>query len=878
MNKEKEYIVPMMFKLEDEIYADIYFLSMPKILKEKLMDLEEKSNIKFNRSFHYLPLNSLKKLFVTYLDGVVDMKAVSNNTIDDRWIVADREINTNLVTNIIINWIEAFYIEETELEKKRKNSDEVKEYAKSICEELEKIDFTESVRKENLLLFKKGINYDKDGFRILPLLVINNIIGTDIDINGQNTKFYYSGKNEIVTNPTDLKDVKDKDYFSYAANFSVQTLPPKNEAYLNVNISIRRWISRNEEEIKPFLDTEKTVYLKIEGQDKCKLQPMRIKYDSSSKKIDWVFSDKKCYYTCYDKSSNNSLNNPEDILIKPEEYINNALIPFEYGMGNSGKKIKHNMDAGESFSDYKTIFLDIMSKLPFKTNETTLEAIKLQHRNENADSYFNDYFEIKNKDRFNQVLDSALFGEKLTVEIWYNGGNENIVKEFKKFLNNHLYGTDSIIATRDLGEFSEALELKKENSQKNLEGFNERVDLIENNIEHTNKPTLAFIILPGPDEFKLKDSNGNEKKDGRVDPKGALRIGFAHTGRLTQFITPEAFNEVEKKRQNKIKNYNIKMKQYEDGEIENVPKSLQRNTNYNQIIKNTILDGYRQLGILSDVSKKKLLRNTIISGIYVCNYKNTKNGTTLEPFTIMITCDFEKMQIKAYTKMETVMEYPYWKFILELSNEVCKKGRNRRIKTSGNGVIKCFEKLINDEKNHLIVVEADGTSRKLIKGISNSEIVKHLDEDQKQIKELYIEDFEGGTITADRLSNISLLRVRVNNEVSDYYPGKNEKQEFMNKNGVYKYEDIYYSLDTRTERENMTFDEKESRINNNSAFTHRNIEEIYPMYVGDNFTSKEHCVLNIHNLRRASIQFETQKTILPLPLHLAKLIIDDYII
>lgn len=878
MNKDKEYIVPMMFKLDDEIYADVYFLPMPKSLKEKLLNLEEKSNAKFNRSYHYLPLNSLKKLFVTHLDGVVDMKDVSNNTVDDRWIVSDREINTNLVMNIIRSWIEAFYIEETELEKKRKNNDEVKEYANRICEELKDVDFSQNVRKENLLLFNKGRNYDKDGFRILPLLVVNNIIGTDISINGQKTKFYYSGKNEIVTNPTGLKDINDKDYFSYVVNFSVQTLPPKNESYLNINISIRRWISRNEEEIKPFLDTEKTVYLKVGGEDNYKLQPMRIKYNFLSKKIDWVLSDKECYSVCYDNSNDDNLNDPEDILIKPQLYIQKALIPFEYGMGNAGKKIKHNMHAGEPFADYKTIFIDIMSKIPFKIEEEPLEAIKLQYNNENPKSYFDDYFNIENKERFHQVLQSALFEEQLTVEIWYNGGSEKIVEQLKYFLSNHLEDTATIITTRDLGEFSECLELKNVNSKKNLEGFNDRIDLIENNIEHTNKPTLAFVILAGPGEFKIKDSNGNEKSDSRVDPKHAIRIGFAHTGRLTQFITPEAFYEAEKKRLNKIERYKIKMKEYEEGKSEKEPKSLYKSDNYNQVIKNTILDGYRQLGILTDVSKRKMLKNTVVSGIYVCNYINTKNGTTLEPFAIMVTCDFEKMQIKAFAKMETVIEYPYWKFILELSNEACKKGRNRRIKTSGNGVIKCFEKLIKDEKNHLVVIIADGTSRKLIKGISNSEIIKYLDEDKKQINELYIDNFEGGIITTDKLNNISLIRMRVNNEVPDYYPGKNEKQEFMNKSGVYKYEDVYYSLDTRTERESHTLDEKESRVINNSAFTHRNIEEIYPMYVGDNFNNIEHCILNIHNLRKASIQFETQKTVLPLPLHLAKLIIDDYII
>jgi hypothetical protein len=48
------------------------------------------------------------------------------------------------------------------------------------------------------------------------------------------------------------------------------------------------------------------------------------------------------------------------------------------------------------------------------------------------------------------------------------------------------------------------------------------------------------------------------------------------------------------------------------------------------------------------------------------------------------------------------------------------------------------------------------------------------------------------------------------------------------------------------------------------------------MYISD--SSKElDCVRDIHNLRKASIQYEAGKTILPMPLHLAKLL-EEYMI
>ena len=52
--------------------------------------------------------------------------------------------------------------------------------------------------------------------------------------------------------------------------------------------------------------------------------------------------------------------------------------------------------------------------------------------------------------------------------------------------------------------------------------------------------------------------------------------------------------------------------------------------------------------------------------------------------------------------------------------------------------------------------------------------------------------------------------------------------------------------------------------------------EIYPIYISNDI-KKLDCVKDIHNLRSASIQYEAAKTILPMPLHLGKLL-EEYFI
>ena len=67
-----------------------------------------------------------------------------------------------------------------------------------------------------------------------------------------------------------------------------------------------------------------------------------------------------------------------------------------------------------------------------------------------------------------------------------------------------------------------------------------------------------------------------------------------------------------------------------------------------------------------------------------------------------------------------------------------------------------------------------------------------------------------------------------------------------------------------------------TKLTDDGAFTHRNIIEIYPMYISGREKELD-CVKDIHNLRNASIQYEAGKTILPMPLHLAKLL-EEYFI
>lgn len=176
------------------------------------------------------------------------------------------------------------------------------------------------------------------------------------------------------------------------------------------------------------------------------------------------------------------------------------------------------------------------------------------------------------------------------------------------------------------------------------------------------------------------------------------------------------------------------------------------------------------------------------------------------------------------------------------------------------------------DKQYEIMIVADGTSRKVVEGITNKEIREAYDEQSGNVSRVGVNGKKGFVINLEDYHNIDFIRLRINDEVPDYIPSPNDEQKtFGESSGVYRFDSVYYSKDSRTQAEYKNTKQNTTKLEDDKAFTHRNIIEIYPMYVWDK-TKELDCIRDVHNLRNASIQYEAGKTILPLPLHLAKLL------
>lgn len=866
--KKEEYLYPMTIKIEKRICEKVYFLSFPKKIKEMLIRLEQSSNIKFNPQYN-LPTNSLKKMMVSHMPGVTDMKMISAKSDDSKWLISFNEININLVVRILRVWIEAFYIDESELDKKRNNNDDVKRLAKELSKEIV-IEAFEPTFSEEIVLFENGKAVDSIAYTVLPMKIVHVLTGRKISFMDEEVELFYSNRNEVITNPLIYKDKKDLDYRSYVINFSVQTLPPYNEAYLNVDISIRRWISRNESNKVPYLPIEKNCYIKVGTH---KLQSIAASYSASVGTVVWKNGDYKCYNACY---SQYGIPDFEEVIISPEAYMSGDImdiyIPFQYGIDG----IQHNTDNGKTFKDSEILFQVIRENIDNLNTADTSKALKISESNKPT-SYFDDKFLLKNNSKFASALSNALLQQRLTIEIWYSSGQEDVREALLKILNNHMRDTNTIIQVYKLEDLDKPLQVENKKAKVNLNGFELRVQEVQRRLQASEGPILSFIILENKDSFRTEGI-----VEELLDPKKALRVGFAKMGRITQFITPRGYRETEQRNKIEIEKYNKRVQAFEKGELDKKPRALGKNYYINTNVQHAILDGYRQLGVLCDVSKNKDLMGKKVTGIYVCNYKNTIYGKSIQSFPILITCDFEKGCISAFCDLIEQVDIPYWKFLLGMSNLTSKveMGTSRSIKSSATVLTRRISRLIAKGEEHILVITADGTSRKLIKGIANTEIAEAVDVEKEQVTKLYINDELNGTIDLSKVDNLSIVRLRVNDEVPDYYPTKSEKnsKNYKSMSGVFQFKQVYYSLDAKSSSEKDTLKGDHSKVDKDQRYSHRNLVEIYPLFTSDKSEETIISVMKaVHDLREAALQYESGKTILPLPLHLAKKV-EEYII
>ena len=846
MGKNNKIIYPMMFKINRYIAEDIYYITLPQIIKQKWYEVEKTlqgSNTEFNFN-----IQSLQRLLETNLNNIVDISKVSVNSDDTKWIKSFKKIDIEKLIACFKIWVRNQYIEDNidTFKNRKKPTQKTRELAEELILLIKKENFDEQ-SKERITLFENGQVTNREAYNLYILRIMNDLVGRQIDIKNVTSKLLYSRKNELITDTHDIKYLDS--YISFVINLSLQTLPPKNEVYLNVDLSIRRWANnkKNKYEKNKFLPNKKNCYVRVDDN---KMQVLTGEYSLKYKKLVWSDIDYKCFKQC-----NVLCKIPEfdNLLSELDKYNkgqkNDVLVPYKDDI----KWIDTKYKAGVTFNDRDTIYNYIKDYLIEKDEfDKDIEAIQLRSTPIGDPEKFIDESWNIDRELFLNQLDKAIDNKILSVEVYidkeaikeYGLELDKLKVDISTYLNKYLSNSKHKIVFKTEYNFIRQLDI----GNNEYFGVEKRIKEIENKLKNVTEPTLSLVFIKNKEYYSKLDIKNNR------DPKLAIRSGFALMGRLTQFITYENYSNEVIRIEQLIKN----TKAEEIKEKEKINKILQAAT----------LDGFRQLGVVFNYTNRKALKNKDIVGIHITKNKKNIYNKKIKPFPIIIRYDVENSKIYAYCDLVDKVEVSYWKLNLALAKLIADREVETFIKDNllELSLYKRLDRMIEKNNKELIVI-VDSNARGFIKGISNIEIANQY---KKNTEEYNLMIRENKVLNISKKDNILLIRLRHNGEVPSYIPFKNKNNDYNQSSGIYKYDEVYYIIESKPKHEGLGYKQHMSKVDSISSFSHRRMIEVFPIFMSDESEkNKKDTISILRKLKSNSIQFDSKELILPLPLHLA---------
>ena len=185
-------------------------------------------------------------------------------------------------------------------------------------------------------------------------------------------------------------------------------------------------------------------------------------------------------------------------------------------------------------------------------------------------------------------------------------------------------------------------------------------------------PTACIVVLPGAESYKPKG------KDDGGDPKRALRIAFAKTGRLTQFIEPE---------------------DSKDG-----PEIRARVA---------VRDLMRQLGFVPEPARNSRGIDISIPAIGLKVY-NSGNGKARASFPYCVRQDMRSGAVTVYCPLLPDGSLPYWRALIEFARlsgsegfpDSCKRANGMALKRMLHGIVRA-----TGDRPELLLVNSYGRIR-----------------------------------------------------------------------------------------------------------------------------------------------------------------------
>ena len=427
--------------------------------------------------------------------------------------------------------------------------------------------------------------------------------------------------------------------------------------------------------------------------------------------------------------------------------------------------------------------------------------------------------------------------DALTIEIYGhetdNDLKQQIIAEIEKHLGTE---TDSSlfpiqILNKELGALGDMMH---DNS---YEEHSARIKEISSSIPKSDTITGAIIILENSSELE-------------GDPKHALRAGFADINRVTQFITPA--KDDEKDTENRV--------------------------------HGAVMDLLRQFGYTEFTENKFMQKNpafdadaigmTVLHQLRPLWAKTERDTARFLP--VYVTCLIRSGQIYVDCDLLEKRHMSYPEALLTFS----------KLSREPDFVKKCIDatrggfrsKLIGLQSLYrdnpaLLMVRSDGVTRQLWHGLTDKMIADY------PLSSPYVpEQIEIGTKQfSDKRSfldsEVRIIRIRdtlSTHEVPDYFTPQNDEGNCISASGIYRYEDVFWGLESRPNNKEYRGSYQKSRfLSSSQNFDECSLVEYYPLQL-QREDNAEDWVAYANFLRE--VMPETNRSVhLPAPLHFAGL-------
>lgn len=817
-------IYPMAMIPRMNTSIELYYLAFPAEWKRLILRMHLTIDPKFNTLYN-LKTNVLYGYLNGWLEDVVQIHSMKQDSDDSRWMVSLQEPDVVHICEILEIWITAEYLQH------KNRTAETERLAEELIAMLSPDVLRAGMHSEEVILFDtQGHALTEDAFGAFALYAANTLCGKTVTLSGHELTLSACGTKMLMSQPiSDGK--KEPHYYAIGFQLSVQTTPPARTCMLLVDASAKRFISNAwKEDI--YLKEDLHAFVSV-GQNK--YRRITLKH--------YPHAWSKPEQDCYDLYHLNPLPDAQEVLHHPEQHLTDSaepriLLPYKFGMGFTNMRI----GTGISVKDKCELFPQIVSLLQdFAEPASRADPISMGKIAHPVKKMKQEEAWRHHRER----LKACTGRERLTVEIYGHASDtalcDRIKTAFADYLGDAQYQAifPVQIITRELGALGDMMQ------DDSYAAHCKRIEAVKQQIGKSAEIIGAIVIL-------------RDTRDQEGDPKHALRAGFVDTNRLTQFITPDAEeNAPEHRIQGAVMDL---LRQFGYTEFEET-RNTQRNPAFAaDAVGISILHQLRPLRADRSRSSRDTARHLPVYVTY-----QARSGR------LSVDCDLFAQRHMSYP--EALLAFS------KLSREPefvqkCVDAARGGIRTKLLGLQSLYR-----EQPVLILMQANGVTRPLWHGLTDKKIAEY------EISRQYVpEKIEIGTKNFSDMrsflgTGVRILRIRENHsthEVPDYYTGQNDKGNCVTASGVFRYKDVFWGLESRPFNKEYSMSYICSRLTDSSrSFDECSLIEYYPVQLQEGDDAEQWCAYA--NALREVMPESSRSVRLPAPLHFAELM-EEYLL